>query len=137
MLGAMTHATQLSTLQSRAARLREALAGYSAFIATARNPDPLPRLQDLPVVPPHVRRDARGLELDHPDRKYLRGLVLYRSVDDGWKVDRILGPRTDRLVLGPGSWALSAVTRTGTESRGVRIVIADDGDAVSEAPAGR
>lgn len=100
-------------------------------------PPRLPRLQDLPVVPPHVRRDPRGLELDHPDRKYLRGLVLYRSIDDVWKVDRILGPRTDRLVLGPGSWALSAVTRTGTESKGVKIVIADDGDAVSEAPAGR
>lgn len=47
MLKSMTQPTQLTTLQSRAARLREALAGYSAFIATARAADPLPRLQDL------------------------------------------------------------------------------------------
>lgn len=43
----MVQTSQISTLQSRAARLREALAGYSAFIAAARHSDPLPRLQDL------------------------------------------------------------------------------------------
>jgi hypothetical protein len=43
----MTPALQLSNLQSRATRLREALAGYSDFVAAARDIDPLPRLQDL------------------------------------------------------------------------------------------
>jgi GAF domain-containing protein len=43
----MTQTLQLSNLQSRTARLREALVGYSDFIAAARDADPLPRLQDL------------------------------------------------------------------------------------------
>ncbi|HMQ31825.1 MAG TPA: GAF domain-containing protein [Chloroflexaceae bacterium] len=43
----IAHTTQLTLLQSRAARLREALAGYNAFIAAARASDPLPKLQDL------------------------------------------------------------------------------------------
>jgi GAF domain-containing protein len=36
-----------SSLQRRAARLREALAGISAFLAAGRRPDPLPALRDL------------------------------------------------------------------------------------------
>ncbi len=47
MLDTMTQASQLTTLQSRATRLREALSGYSSFIAAARSADPLPLLQDL------------------------------------------------------------------------------------------
>jgi GAF domain-containing protein len=47
MLDGMTHPLQLSNLQSRATRLREALASYSDFVAAARDVDPLPRLQDL------------------------------------------------------------------------------------------
>ena len=61
--------------------------------------------------------------------------MLYRGTEEGWHVDRILGPKTDRLALGTGRWALSAVSRTGVESGGVEIVM--DDDAVSEAPAGR
>jgi GAF domain-containing protein len=38
---------QIASLQRRAARLREALAGAGAFLAAARRPDPLPALRDL------------------------------------------------------------------------------------------
>lgn len=38
---------QLSSLQRRAERLRQALAGAGAFLAAARRPDPLPALRDL------------------------------------------------------------------------------------------
>jgi uncharacterized lipoprotein YddW (UPF0748 family) len=100
-------------------------------------PPPLPRLQDVPVDPPSVAVDAEGLSLDHGHRKDLRALVLYRGSEEGWRVDRILGPGAERVAPGPGTWAVSAVTRTGTESPGVKVVVPDDGDAVSEAPAGR
>lgn len=42
-----TAATQLSSLQRKAARLREALAGCGAFFTAARHADPLPILRDL------------------------------------------------------------------------------------------
>ncbi len=38
---------QITSLQSRVARVREALAGCGAFFAAARRPDPLPTLRDL------------------------------------------------------------------------------------------
>ena len=38
---------QITTLQSRTARLREALSGFGAFLAAAHRADPLPTLQDL------------------------------------------------------------------------------------------
>lgn len=47
MTTGIAQTTQITTLQGRAARLREALAGFSAFIAAARHPDPLPALRDL------------------------------------------------------------------------------------------
>lgn len=41
------HTLQIASLQRRAARLREALAGAGAFLAVARRSDPLPALRDL------------------------------------------------------------------------------------------
>lgn len=45
--GAITLPSQLTALQGRITRLREALVGGSAFFVAARRPDPLPQLQDL------------------------------------------------------------------------------------------
>jgi GAF domain-containing protein len=42
-----TTTSQIASLERRAGRLREALAGAGAFFAAARRPDPLPTLRDL------------------------------------------------------------------------------------------
>ncbi|MEI8165750.1 MAG: diguanylate cyclase, partial [Chloroflexales bacterium] len=47
MNAAIVQPTQITTLQSRTARLREALNGFGDFVAAARRADPLPVLQDL------------------------------------------------------------------------------------------
>lgn len=73
--GASTTPSQISTLQGRIARLREALAGGGAFFVAARKPDPLPGLQDLAgdwllaeEVALSVPAGTGPLSSDEPDR---------------------------------------------------------------------
>lgn len=99
-------------------------------------PPPVSRLlgADAPA-PPLVAASAGRVSIEAPDRDALRALVLYRETAEGLRAERILGPGTGHLALEPGTWALSAVVRSGAESPGVRFRVPADDDGVSAAPA--
>ncbi|MEQ1504048.1 MAG: family 10 glycosylhydrolase [Myxococcota bacterium] len=89
-------------------------------------PPPLPRLKE-PPPPPTVAVDGHDLVLTVAEPKALRAVVLYkRTRSSGWEVQQVLGPATDRVAIATGTWAVSAVARSGAESQGVQVVVTDD-----------
>lgn len=98
-------------------------------------PPALARVTD-PFDPPRVSVQGRELSWSHPeaggDRSALRAFVLYEHTSAGWEVRQILGRDSHTLGLGPGTWAVSAVSRTGAESKGVEVHVEDGADGVAE-----
>ncbi len=89
-------------------------------------PPPIGRLAAIPTAAPAVARSQRGVEITHAEPERLRTFVLYRADGASWQVDRLLPPGTRALDLEPGTWALSAVARSGVESRGLRVELPED-----------
>ena len=99
--------------------------------ATPALPPPLARAA-APLAPPEPTLAADGLHLAHPDPAAVKAYVVYRATPDGFAVSDVVGPGEAPLDLGPGTWVVSAVSRVGVESLGVRLSLADT-DAVVEA----
>jgi uncharacterized lipoprotein YddW (UPF0748 family) len=87
-------------------------------------PPPLARGSTTEVAPPTLRVKGATVTLDSSTD--LRAYVLYRSTPEGWQADQILSADTTTLTPGPGTWAVSAVDRRGTESRAVRCELTAD-----------
>ena len=65
-----------------------------------------------------------SVTLGHDDVASLRAWVLYRSEGESWQIERIVRASEPGLELpGPGTWAISAATRGGVESAGVRVIV--------------
>ena len=77
------------------------------------------------VEPPWVTIDAAvpGVTLEAADETPLRAWAVYREVDGGFELDELVPAAATSLPLEPGVWAISAASRTGVESRGVRVEI--------------
>jgi uncharacterized lipoprotein YddW (UPF0748 family) len=70
--------------------------------------------------PPSVDLDGSLATPTHEDPMPLRAFCLYREQPSGFVLQQI-GPPDTSFDLGPGVWALSAVTRQGVESSGVVV----------------
>lgn len=80
------------------------------------------RLGDV-IEPPYVELDGESATLTAQDDTPLRAWVVYRDDGAGYVLDRIVPAAESTVVLGPGSWAISAAGRSGVESLGVQIEI--------------
>ena len=73
------------------------------------------------VAPPQVVQDGGTVALSHDQR--LRAWAVYTKDTGAWTLDRLVPGAASELTLATGSWALSAVTRDGVESRGVVVSV--------------
>jgi uncharacterized lipoprotein YddW (UPF0748 family) len=109
----------------RAAPVQKNQAGVAKLLnelyAAPALPPPLPRLRDAPA-PPKIELEGHTLSV-RASRKELKAFVLYRRVAQRWEPHVVLGPGTEALDMAPGTWALSAVSRSGAESLGARFVV--------------
>jgi uncharacterized lipoprotein YddW (UPF0748 family) len=94
----------------------------SELYASPALPPPTPRLQG-PAAPPKVQVGPDGISIEESDPESVRAYVLYKVVEEGPQVERILPPVTSTVPLQPGTWALSAVRRGSVESLGVRFTM--------------
>jgi uncharacterized lipoprotein YddW (UPF0748 family) len=104
----------------------------SRLYATPALPPPLARAA-APIAPPEVTIADDALAVAHPDAAAVKAYVVYRATADGFAATAVVGPGEGPVALDPGTWVVSAVSRVGVESLGVRITVADT-DAVVEAP---
>jgi hypothetical protein len=51
----------------------------------------------------------------------LRAWAVYEDLGGGWELAELVPAVTTELSLGAGRWAVSAVARTGAESRGTVV----------------
>lgn len=84
---------------------------------------PLFRYRHETVAPPRVYLEARGARLEHRDSTPLKGWAVYSQRGRDWELQQFVPrghavPAQARLELKPGRYAVSAVTRLGTESHG-------------------
>jgi uncharacterized lipoprotein YddW (UPF0748 family) len=84
-------------------------------------PPPIARITD-PVPPPEFEADSSGVHLTD-DRERLKGYMLYRDDAGAWAAERFIPRVMARVDLPPGRYAISAVSRAGVESPGVRLTI--------------
>jgi uncharacterized lipoprotein YddW (UPF0748 family) len=77
---------------------------------------PMAAWRDHTMAPPTVDDDG-SVSHDEP----VRAWCVYRAAAGDWVLDRIEPGNVDRVELGAGRWAISAVGTHGVESYGVRI----------------
>jgi uncharacterized lipoprotein YddW (UPF0748 family) len=97
--------------------------------------DAMARLYATPALPPRLARAsvsfappdlvlaADGIHLSHPTPDLLKAWVVYRAEGDRFVPVEVLGPSTPTWSGGPGTWVVSAVSRVGAESAGVRVTV--------------
>lgn len=73
------------------------------------------------VAPPRVFLEANGLRLEHRDKAPLKGWAVYTQRGPKWNLQQFI-PAQATFDLPPGRYAVSAVTRYGTESRAQIVV---------------
>ena len=73
------------------------------------------------VAPPKVEQSGATLTLSHAER--VRAWAVYGNGADTRTLDRLVPGEETTVTLPAGSWAVSAVTRDGLESRGVVVVV--------------
>jgi len=85
-------------------------------------PPAIPRLTTRPA-PPSLLADGTTVRITHPSIDDVRFFAVYRDESGSFVLDRIVGASETELTLSPGTWAISAIARGTTESRGARITI--------------
>ncbi len=88
---------------------------FRKFYPTAAIAPPLFRYRQQNVAPPRAFLSKDGVRLEHRDPAPLKGWAVYVFRGD-WELHRFV-PADRPLDLAPGSYAVSAVTRYGNESR--------------------
>ncbi len=93
------------------------------YAAPALTP-PLRRRAPVDVEPPGVEIDDDVLCLFHPEADALRAYAVYREGDDGWTLHRLVPAAPEgHVALPPGRYAVSVVTRDGSESPGQVVTV--------------
>ena len=85
-------------------------------------PPAIPRLTTRPA-PPSLLADGTTVRITHPSIDDVRFFAVYRDESGSFVLDRVVGASETELTLSPGTWAISAIARGTTESRGARITI--------------
>ena len=78
-------------------------------------------MRGVPVNEPIVTVEGSTAKLENTEPEPLRAWLVYRAAGDGFELERIEPAEASSIDLGAGTWAISAVTRFGGESAGVRI----------------
>ena len=91
--------------------------------ATPALTPPIAALVGDVVAPPWVEVADASAPVTHDDPASLRAWVVYRDEGGGWILDRVVAPLEPSVALTPGTWAISAVARSGVESLGVRVTV--------------
>ena len=73
------------------------------------------------VAPPQVTLTGTTAALSHSQD--VRAWAIYAEEGEGWVLDTLVPGVEAEAELGAGTWAISAVTRDGLESRGVVVVV--------------
>lgn len=73
------------------------------------------------VSPPELVQSGATVVLSHGER--VRAWGVYAQDGETWTLSRLVPGGEAEVTLSAGSWAISAVTRDGLESRGVRVTV--------------
>lgn len=94
----------------------------SELYATPALTPPIAALAGTTVAPPTVMMDGLTATVEHEDAAGLRAWAVYGQGEDGWSLERIVPASTGSVELAAGTWAISAVGRSGVESLGVVVM---------------
>lgn len=113
----------LGNVYFRMQQLEQDLEGVSTLLASELYvspalPPPLVTASADVIDPPTLTAAGSAVELSHPDPASLRAFAVYRDAQGAFVLDRIVPAATASIDLGPGSWAISAVSKTDAESTG-------------------
>ena len=86
-------------------------------------PPVIAAMRGEPVNEPIVTLEGITATLENTEPEPLRAWLVYRSVGEGFELDRIEPASKTTIALAPGTWAISAATRFGGESAGVRVEV--------------
>lgn len=88
-------------------------------------PPPMVRFKERAVAPPRVFQDGPELRLQSRDKSPLRAWAVYQERNGQWPLLETCPPDQAQLKLPAGNYAISAVTRYGTESQGQLVRVRD------------
>lgn len=86
-------------------------------------PPPLARFRAGKVAPPRCYQNAGALVLENRDKIEPHQWAIYRKVGQRWVLQSLHPASQRELTLKPGYYAVTAVTRYGTESLGQVVTI--------------
>ncbi len=78
---------------------------------------PIPGAIDMPGEPKVLAVKENMVSLS-PDNK-LKGFAIYKKVNSSWKFMELIQPSKDSIILKDGIYAITSVSRSGLESKGV------------------
>lgn len=81
---------------------------------------PLVDAEGPPPAPPTVEVEEGVVHITTPPTG-IRSWAIYRQSGDEWIIDQLVPAETTSLSLPDGTWAISAIDRSGLESRGVLV----------------
>lgn len=81
---------------------------------------PLAGANGSPPAPPRVEMDQGTARITTP-ADGVRSWAVYRQTGDDWVLDQLVPAATTTFALPGGTWAISAIDRSGLESRGVMV----------------
>ena len=86
-------------------------------------PPALARFQAQTVAPPRVELSGQTITVENRDKQAAHRWAVYRQLGQRWRLDSLHFGHQSRLELSPGRYAVTAVTRYGTESDGQIVTI--------------
>jgi hypothetical protein len=109
----------------RTQHLRDDLQGLRTALATQTYaqralPPPLATRRGATLAAPMLSLNGATATLTHASPAALRGYAVYRLVGGVFRFERL---SSSPVTLSTGTWALSAVDKTGVESPGVVAVV--------------
>jgi uncharacterized lipoprotein YddW (UPF0748 family) len=83
---------------------------------------PLAAQRDVGLAPPAVVINGRAAQITHVAASSIRAWTIHAAVGtSGWKLHAMVPAATNSATLDAGRWAIAALGKNGTESRGVLV----------------
>ncbi len=84
-------------------------------------PPSIPGAKDKPALPEISGINGNNVKIN-PDPK-LKGYGLYEDINSRWVFKGLIRPSDNTIALGNGSYAITSISRSGLESKGVAISV--------------
>lgn len=104
-------------------RESQTVAFFQKLYPSPALPPPISRYRELKVSPPRCHQQGGNIRLEQRDQTTLRHWAVYQRRGERWHLSTLHPATLSELSLPPGHYAITAITRFGTESLGQLLTV--------------